>query len=176
LIFHIDHTKITLWGVLIGLSAQNMENIEHRIVFFSSLRQEIFEKIEEFCKQFEICFKEEKIKSKDDIFLFFSLKTFLNVFEKSFIKNPIIVYDETCNEVLIRKNLKKISKILNIPILYYEKVILSKGFFKELSIKSDIYNEKYEFSVKTLNKFLEKNNKFLDLKKDILKFKIPFIL
>lgn len=151
-----------------------MENIESRIVTFSALHDEIFNNLHNFCKDFEICFEEQSLKTKHNILLFFSIKKLLEFFNSKNIKNPIILYDRVSKNVLIDKVLKKVSKILTIPIFYYESISFSKGFYKELCVKSDNYEEKNLFTIKKLEKLLGKNNQFLSLKEDILKFKIPF--
>jgi hypothetical protein len=148
-----------------------MENIESRVVIFPALRNNIFESVESFCKDFEICFDEQKEKTKNNIFLFFCIKEFLNFVNSNNIKNPILLYDKTTNDKFTNLNLNKLSKTLVIPVFYYENIHFSKGFFKELSIKADIYEEKNTFSVKKLRKHLIQ---FSKLENDILKFKMPF--
>lgn len=150
-----------------------MVNIEHRIVNFSNLQVNILKDVECFCKQFEINFKEQKKNTKRNILLYFSVKQVLNFILDNNIKKPILIYSEEESEnVLI---IKKIGKIFQIPDIFQDKNDFSKGFMKELIIKSDLFYDKNDFSFKKMQNSLDKNLKCSELKEKILKWKAGLI-
>jgi hypothetical protein len=146
-----------------------MVNIEYRIVNFSTLNEKIFEDVECFCKQFEIDFKEQKKNTKRNIFLFFSVKHILNFILDKKIKKPIILHSFLDSDNLFI--IKKICKIFQIPEIYHDENDFSEGFMKELTIKSDSYYEKYNFSFRKMQNALDKSLKCSELKEQILKWK-----
>jgi len=151
-----------------------MENIEFRIVNFSKLKQKISEDVECFCKQFEIDFKEQKKNTKRNIFLYFSVKHVLNFILDKNIKKPILLHSVL--ELDEKFIINKISKIFQIPEIYHDESDFSKGFIKELSIKSDLFYENNNISFKKIQNILDKNLKCSDLKEKIIKWKVGLYL
>ena len=146
-----------------------MQNIEYRIVNFSTLKPKISEDIECFCKQFEIDFKEQRKNTKRNIFLYFSVKNVLDFILDKNIKKPIFLHSLIdLEEKFILKN---ISKIFQIPEIYHDESDFSKGFMKELSIKSDLFYENNNFSFKKMQNILDKSLKCSELKEKIIKWK-----
>jgi hypothetical protein len=150
-----------------------MVNIEYRIVNFSTLREKISEDVDCFCKQFEIDFKEQKKNTKRNIFLFFSVKHVLNFILDKNIKKPILIHSLVGTDDI--SVIKKICTIFQIPEIHHDDNDFSKGFIKELTIKSDLYYERHNFSFKKMQNALDKNLKCSELKEKILKWKAGII-
>ena len=141
------------------------------LIEYKKIYPEIAKNVEKFCGKFDIDFDSQKLKTKRELLLYYSILTLLRNLKNGNIEKPIVVFDKSNNGNLFQYCFKKIQAILVIPIFYCEEFDNSEGLKTELSIKADCFYNKNIFTVKKLEKLLAGKN-FQNLTEDIKNFKL----
>ena len=128
------------------------------IIEFSTIYNIINSNIAKFCDKFEIDFSTQKIKTKRELLIYYTIIQLLQNFKNKTIEKPIIIYKQDINNSLLQFSLKKVSDILVIPIYNCENFDGSEGIKEELFAKADKFYEKKRFTTKKLEKLLKGKN------------------
>jgi hypothetical protein len=128
------------------------------IIDFSTIYNSINSNIAKFCDKFEIDFSTQKIKTKRELLIYYTIIQLLQKFSNQTIEKPIIIYNQKINNPLLQFCLKKVSDILVIPIYNCENFDGSKGIKQELFTKADKFYETRVFTTKKLEKLLQGKN------------------
>lgn len=133
----------------------------HEFIYYSSLFGNINNEINKFCLKYEIIFEKEKIKTKRELLIHFSIVEILKHLEESKNRYPVLICDLKYKNNLFDFCLKQISKILVVPFFYHDGEVLN-GEKIEISLKSDSFYERNIFTMKKLKKYLcSKKHKIL---------------
>lgn len=131
------------------------------IIEFSTIYNSINLDIVKFCNKFEIDFSTQKIKTKKELLIYYTIIQLLQNFQNKTIEKPIIIYKQDINNLLLQNCLKKVSDILVIPIYNCENFDGSEGIRQELFAKADKFYEKKTFTTKKLEKLLQGKNQLI---------------
>jgi hypothetical protein len=142
------------------------------IIDYNSLYTNIEFSIVKFCNKFEIDFFTQKIKTKKQLLIYYTIIELLQIFQKNKIEKPIIVFQKKADDRLLQFCLNTVSNILIVPIYNCEKFDDSEGLKQELYIKADKFYEKNVFTTKKLEKLLKGEN-FDKLILKVKQFKLP---
>jgi hypothetical protein len=128
------------------------------IIDFSTIYNSINSNIVKFCNKFEIDFSTQKIKTKRELLIYYTIIQLLQKFSNQTIEKPIIIYNQKINNSLLQFCLKKVSDILVIPIYNCENFDGSEGIKQELFTKADRFYDTKIFTTKKLEKLLQGKN------------------
>jgi hypothetical protein len=128
------------------------------IIDFSTIYNNINSNIAKFCDKFEIDFSTQKIKTKRELLIYYTIIQLLQKFSNETIEKPIIIYKQDINNSLLQFCLKKVSDILVIPIYNCENFDGSEGIKQELFTKADKFYDTKTFTTKKLEKLLQGEN------------------
>ncbi len=124
------------------------------LINYNSLYKEIYKDIIIYCNKFEIDYNSQSLKNKRQLLFYYSfLRIFKNI-KKHKIEKPVILFYDDINSKSLNIILKKISKILNIPIFYKKSNECSDGSQKELKLFADNFYEKQKINLKEFKKLL----------------------
>ena len=126
------------------------------IINYNNLYSDILQNIIKFCNKFEIDFNSQSIKNKKELTIYYSILQLLIELKNNKLDKPIIIFEN--NDKLLESCLKKISKILIIPVYFCNKFDDSEGIMREINLKADEFYDKNVFTTKRLKKLLMGNN------------------
>jgi hypothetical protein len=125
---------------------------------YNNIFSDIDNDINKFCNKFDIEFDSQKISTKRELLIYYSILHLLNNLNNKCLDKPIIIYNSKFNNSLFKFIFNKISNILVLPIIYCDFDDYSDGLKKELSVKADVFYEKNEFTVKKVKKMLSEKS------------------
>lgn len=142
----------------------------HEFINYNTLYGNINVEINKFCLKYEIEFEKQKIKTKRELLIHYSLLEILKELKNRKCRYPVILYNSNFKNNLFEFSFKQISKILVLPVFFVENEI-SNGIKQELILKSDVFYNSNVFTMKKLKKYLC-IDKHASLIKDICDFKL----
>jgi hypothetical protein len=131
---------------------------------YKDIFSDIKKDINIFCKKFDIEFNLQKISTKRELLIYYSILHLLNNLSNKRLDKAIILYNNEFNTPLFNFIFSKISNTLILPIIYCDSEDLSEGLKQEFYAKADMFYENNEFTIKKVKKILsDKNfNKLID--------------
>jgi hypothetical protein len=131
---------------------------------YKDIFSDIKKDINIFCKKFDIEFNLQKISTKRELLIYYSILHLLNNLSNKRLDKAIILYNNEFNTSLFNFIFSKISNTLILPIIYCNSEDLSEGLKQEFYAKADMFYENNEFTIKKVKKILsDKNfNKLID--------------
>jgi hypothetical protein len=131
---------------------------------YKDIFSDIKKDINIFCKKFDIEFNLQKISTKRELLIYYSILHLLNNLSNKRLDKAIILYNNEFNSLLFNFIFSKISNTLILPIIYCNSEDLSEGLKQEFYAKADMFYENNEFTIKKVKKILsDKNfNKLID--------------
>jgi hypothetical protein len=125
----------------------------HEFINYNTLYGNINVEINKFCLKYEIEFEKQKIKTKRELLIHYSLLEILKELENIKCRYPVLLYNSNFKNNLFEFCFKQISKILVLPVFFVENES-SNGNIIELSLKSESFYNKNTFTMKKLKKYL----------------------
>jgi hypothetical protein len=143
---------------------------------YNSLYKEIYRDIIIYCNKFEIDYNSQSIKNKRKLLFYYSFLRILKNIKKHKTEKPVILFNNDINSKSLNILLKKISKILHIPVFNKNSDSSSEGFQKELKIVADSFYEKQKINLKELKKIMIQYNLKEEFKEELNKLNFGKLL
>ena len=124
------------------------------IINYNLIYSDIYNNIINYCNNFNLDFDNLKLKDKRNILIYYSSLKLIEELKKEKHKKPILIFENLEKNKLIEFTLKKVSKILLMPIHIDDKIEKSDGMIKELELKADDFYFKNTFNFKKIKKNL----------------------
>lgn len=143
---------------------------------YNSLYKEIYKDIIIYCNKFEIDYNSQSIKNKRKLLFYYSFLRILKNIKKHKIEKPVLLFNNDMNSKSLNILLKKISKILHIPLFFKDGDVNSIGFQKELNTIADNFYEKQKINLKELKKIIIQYNLNEEFKEELSKLNFGKLL
>ena len=121
---------------------------------YNLIYSEIYNNIINYCNNFNLDYDNLKLKDKRNILIYYSSLRLIEELKKQKGKKPILIFENLEKNKIIEFALKKISRLLLMPIFIQDKIEKSDGMSKELELKADDFYFKNTFNFKKIKKNL----------------------
>lgn len=146
------------------------------LINYNSLYKEIYKDIVIYCNKFEIDYNSQSLKNKRQLLFYYSLLRIIKNYKKHKTEKPVISFNDNLNSKSLNIILKRISKILNIPVFHTNSNDTSEGFQKELKLFADSFYENQKINLKELKKILIQYNFNEEFKQELNKLNFGKLL
>ena len=136
----------------------------YEYIHFNTLFVEIKEEITKYCNKFDFEYEKNKIKTKKEILIHFSVLEILKQIEKNKNKKIIVLFDSSFCDEIYKSSFKQMSKILFIPVFFCDSKEITNGLKKEIDLKAEEFYNSNIFTQKRLKKHLcnQKNKELFE--------------